>query len=131
MDMTRRGLFGLVAAVAVAPAAAAWSPPASHVAAVLARHPWIERGGRLETLALAVKLAERMGWPIVGTRALVRAAGRATGPQYDRAAFVADLDWRIAALLASGQTPPPGPAALEAKLAKGAAGIERYRTRAA
>ncbi|ONH81640.1 hypothetical protein APZ41_018720 [Roseomonas mucosa] len=84
---------------------------------------------------MAVKLAEQMGWPIVGTRALVhaagRTAGRATGPLYDRGAFVADLDRRIAALLASGQTPPPGPAALEAKLAKGAAGIERYRTRAA
>jgi hypothetical protein len=140
MAITRRTAIALGAGAALNPApsaaAAETAAPASPVAAVLARHPWILQPQYVESTALAGKLAEYLGWPGTAGRAVVRSAYEegARGGHTDTDAFLADVDRRIAAVLASGEPLPldraHGPEA-EARFARIMAEIEDRLTKKA
>ena len=106
-ELTRRTALALAAGAAVAPApgaaAAEAATPVSPVAAVLARHPWINQPRYIECTALAGKLAEYLGWPGSAARAVVRAAEEHSGHAgTDGDTFLADVYRRIADVLTLG-----------------------------
>lgn len=112
VEISRRTALAFTAGV-IAPApsvaGAEVTQPISPVAAVLRQHPWINQPTRIETTALAGKLAEYLGWPPTTARAIVRAAYEqmiAAGPLTTNADFLADVDRRIADAASSDEPLP-------------------------